>query len=62
MICKETQNTIDTLLRLKTNEDLAVDTINKIASAVTTQSTNNKTGEIAELQNLLKFYIHKFNL
>jgi len=62
MICKQTQNTIDTLLRSKTNEDLAVETINKIASAVTTQSTNdynkNKIGEIAELQELLKAYIH----
>jgi hypothetical protein len=52
MICKQTQNTIDTLLRLKTREDLAVECINKIASV---QSTNEPTkskkiGEIAELQ------------
>jgi hypothetical protein len=63
MICKLTQNTIDTLLRLKTKEDLAVDVINKIASAITSQqstTTNNKNkiGEVAELQQLLKAYIH----
>jgi hypothetical protein len=61
MICKQTQGIIDTLLRLKTKEDLAVDAINKIAAVTNVEAptkTNKKMGEIAELQSLLKTYIH----
>jgi hypothetical protein len=62
MICKLTQGIIDTLLRLKTKEDLAVDAINKIAS-LTTQpiTTNKKVGEVAELQSLLNAYSRHSN-
>jgi hypothetical protein len=61
MICKSNEQIINNLLRLKTKEDLAVACINKIASVSNepTQSTNTKKiGEIAELQQLLKAYIH----
>lgn len=59
MICQDNQRMIDVIMRLKTNEDLAVDAINKIAS-VTSQptKTTKKVGEIQELQQLLKAYIH----
>jgi hypothetical protein len=58
MICKQTQNNIiESLLRLKDNEDLAVHAINKIASVVqptnTTKPTKTK-GELVEFQTLLK--------
>lgn len=63
MICRQTQNMIDFLLSLKTREDIAVDTINKIASTYEeSTSTNNKIastnktkkiGELVEFQSLL---------
>jgi hypothetical protein len=42
MICKETLNTINALLRLKDNEDLAVNAINKIASVTYEEPTKSK--------------------
>ena len=67
MICKQTQNTIDTLLRLKSNEDLCVRAINqemsegknnnKIASTVNVSANKREKGEVAEFISLLKTYI-----
>jgi 2-methylcitrate dehydratase PrpD len=56
MFCKQTQNTIDTILRLKSNEDLAGDAINKIASVTYEEPTKPKKnkGELQEFQQLLK--------
>jgi hypothetical protein len=51
MLCKTNQGLIDTLLSLKSKEDIVVETINKIAS---TAATNKKIGEVAELQSYLK--------
>jgi hypothetical protein len=63
MICKDNQNMIDALLRLKSREDLAVDCINKIASEqnkiASVQSTKTKKkGELADFLGLLKGHIH----
>jgi hypothetical protein len=62
MICKQTQEIIDNLLRLKTREDLAIDCINRIASdsnnKIASVQSTKKIGEIQELQMLLKAYIH----
>jgi hypothetical protein len=61
MICKETQNTIDTLLSLKGKDEICANVIsdlmnqstnNKVSSVQ--ESTNRKIGEVAEIQALLR--------
>ena len=62
MFCKQTQNNVDALLRLKSNEDLCVHAIKQVMDQ---QDNNNKiasvqfqpVGELAEFQQLLKTYI-----
>lgn len=68
MFCQQTQNNINALLRLKTNEDLSINAINqimdqgmnmnKIASVQETKTNKKKVGELVEFQSLLKAYIH----
>jgi hypothetical protein len=65
MICQDNQRMIDAIMRLKTNEDLAVQCINKVASTSTveepTKPTKNKKGELSEFFKLLKEFTHSLN-
>ena len=66
MICKDNQQLIDSLLRLKSNEDLCVRAINqvmkdnnKIASVQSEpENKTNKKGELKEFIGLLKRLTH----
>jgi hypothetical protein len=64
MICKQTQNTIDALLRLKEKDEICANVISNLMNADKTQNkiasvtTQSRVGEVAELVSLLKAYIH----
>jgi hypothetical protein len=63
MFCKQTQNTIDALLRLKQKDEICANVISKLMDQGINKiaSVQSTKGELAEFQALLHANLQKFS-